>query len=124
MNNLKYFRELADVTPKQLSKLLNVTVHTYIGFEQEKNTIPAEILLMLGKVYSIDPTEISIPQNELNTKTKTVISGYSTLTEDKKIEVFCYNLTGKRKNNLTFCDIKRIKQEITKELMDSDATDE
>ena len=44
MDNLIKLRKLANVSPKILSKLLNVTVHTYIAFEQERMIMPKEIL--------------------------------------------------------------------------------
>lgn len=52
-NNLKIFRELSGITKKELATLLNVTVHTYTAFEQEKMSIPAVIEIMISKIYMI-----------------------------------------------------------------------
>ena len=84
MNNLRYFREISGVTFKQLSKLLNVTVHTYIGFEQEKITIPLEIVVMLSKIYDISADEIFVPTEELKKSTEDTVCKYSNLDDEQR----------------------------------------
>lgn len=34
MNNLRFFREMACLTRKELASLMNVTVYTYMGYEE------------------------------------------------------------------------------------------
>lgn len=120
MNNLKYFREISGVTSKQLSKLLNVTVHTYIGFEQEKITIPLEIVVMLSKIYDISADEIFVPKEELKKATEDTVCNYSTLDDEQRFKVLCSNLTGGEKNDVTYRDVRRIKNTIINSHMNED----
>lgn len=59
MDNLIKIRKFANVSPKMLSKLLNVTVHTYVAYEQGKMTPPPEIIKMIAMLYNIDEAVIS-----------------------------------------------------------------
>lgn len=118
MNNLKYFRELAGVPPKHLSKLLNVTVHTYIGYEQQKITIPDEIFLMIAKIYSIDSNEIFVPQENVTDSVRETLSYYSTLDEKARLELLCSNLTDGSKTALTYRDVRKAKNEIIEKQSD------
>ena len=60
-NNLKLLRMQSGLQAKELAKLLNVTVHTYTAFEQNRMTIPEISVVMLGKIYSLPPTSSKMP---------------------------------------------------------------
>lgn len=47
MNNLGFFRETAGLTKKELASLMNVTVYTYSGFEDERMVMFANIIQVL-----------------------------------------------------------------------------
>lgn len=116
MNNLRYFRDISGVTPKQLSKLLNATVHTYIGFEQEKITIPSETVVMLSKIYGISVDEIFVPTEELDRSTEDTVRKYSELDDEQRFKVLCGNLTDGEKTNVTYRDVSKIRQAISARL--------
>lgn len=112
MNNLKFFRDLSGITPKQFSKLLNTSAHSYIGMEQEKIKIPAELVIMIAKLYSIDPSDIFKPHSELSDKTLEKVREYSSMDENERFVALCSNLTEGQLTRVTYRDVRKLKDEI------------
>ena len=54
MEILVTLRYLAGIPPIFFSKLLNITVHTYIAYEQGKMLPPPEIIKMIAMLYDIE----------------------------------------------------------------------
>ena len=58
MEILTTLRCLGNIPPTFFSKLLNITVHTYIAYEQGKMSPSPEIIKMIAMLYDIDETVI------------------------------------------------------------------
>lgn len=111
MNNLRLLRALIDVPPKKLAKLLNVTAHTYIAFEQEKMKIPLEIVKMLSMIYQVDEAVILGSEMLLNAELNEKFTRIAKLPEEEKYNRLCEALLGKNVK-LNYHNIKEIKNKI------------
>lgn len=111
MDNLIKIRKLANVSPKILSKLLNVTVHTYIAFEQERMIMPKEILKMLSLVFRIDEETIFDSSKQLSDKDTEQLIKISLLSDEEKLK---YLASGILEENITinYRNISNIKRKI------------
>lgn len=112
MNNLFFFRSIAKIKSKQLAKLLNVTVHTYIGFEQERMCIPIEIQAMLSRIYGIDKMDLFCKQTLLKSETIEAVKKLSELEECELMNVIKLRLFNNRDMDINYRTIKKIKKEI------------
>lgn len=112
MNNLFFFRSIAKIKSKQLAKLLNVTVHTYIGFEQERMCIPIEIQAMLSRIYGIDKMDLFCKQTILKSETIEAVKKLSELEECELMNVIKLRLFNNRDMDINYRTIKKIKKEI------------
>lgn len=112
MNNLAYFREVSGATPKQLARLLNVSVHTYRALEQERISILQLHLRMLGKIYSISPDSFIVSIEQVSESTLNCLQKLSTLTEEQRYSVLCNNLTDGLCSKVTYRDVRKAKEKI------------
>lgn len=112
MNNLKYLRELSGITPKQLAKLLNVSVHTYKALEQGRLSISKTYLQMLGKIYSVELNVFLVPIEEIGESTIEKMYRLSCLTEEQRYAVLCNNLTDGNCSNVTYRDVRKVKEKL------------
>ena len=112
MNNLLFFRNTAGIKPKLLAKLLNVTVHTYLGFEQEKMCIPDEIQIMLSIIYDIDKIDLFSHQSFLSSETIETIKKLSQLEEYEVMDIVKNRLFGNVGVDINYRTVKKIKKEI------------
>lgn len=111
MDNLIKIRKLSNVSPKMLSKLLNVTVHTYLAFEQEKMVIPKEIIKMLSLVFRADEEIILDSSKQLSDKDTEQLIKISSLSDEEKLK---YLASGILEENITinYRNISNIKRKI------------
>lgn len=116
MNNLEYFRKISGVTPKQLARLLNVSVHTYRAFEQERISISQLQLRMLGKIYSIKSDSFIISIEKVSESTINNLQQLSTLTDEQRYSVLCNNLTDGSCSTVTYRDVRKAKEKIVSSL--------
>ncbi len=94
MNVLHEIRELTKTPPKMLSKLLSITVHSYIACEQGRMTIPAETLEMLSKMYCLD-TAVIAGTKPLNFDAKQRLKNLEKLAEEEKLLLYATRILGK-----------------------------
>lgn len=113
MNNLYYFRSISGIQPVVLSKLLNVTVHTYIAYEQEKMDAPFEIMKMLSLIYCVNIRSLSLPENLIPKETIKKVEQLSMLSDDDRIACCTENLLGKG-CKLNYRNVRSKKEEIKK----------
>lgn len=79
-------RTLANVSTKMMSKLLNVTAHTYVAYEQGRMRIPKEILKMISLIFRIDESTIIDPYLVLSKLDLIQLEKISQTTEEEKLQ--------------------------------------
>lgn len=115
-NNLKELREASMLSPKELSILLNVTVHTYIAMEQDKFSVAPEIKVMLSKIYGI-PQEYLL--DGLSIKCKEVedaLNKLSICSENERFSLALTNLIGKIEDKHISKKIRKLKINIIRNI--------
>lgn len=111
-NNLRLLREIAKLTPKELSILLNITVHTYIAIEQEKFSFSPEIILMLSKTYQI-PTHFLFESIEINQKEiEAALQKFAMCDEKERFSLALTNLIGDNDGRNIHKKIRKVKESI------------
>ena len=93
MNNLIEIRKIADVNPKIMSKLLNVTVHTYLAFEKAQMEMPKEILKMISMIFRVDEETIDSSKS-LSEDTVEQLREISSLSAEDKIKYLASGILG------------------------------
>lgn len=114
MNNLSYFRKESGVEVKQLARLLNVTAHTYLGFEQEKMGIPQEIEIMLAIIYCVDRTELFCEESLIRKDSIKRIQALSNYDKTALFELLSTRLLGNDHIAVNYRTINKVKDEIRK----------
>lgn len=102
-------RERSNLTSKQLSKLLNISTHTYWAMEQGKITFRPEILEMLARIYGIQWPDSDISQEVI---LNSIATEFGMLNEDERFLQAMKNLTGEDNRKLSFRKIERVKNDI------------
>ena len=118
MNNLKLIRTSAGVSRKTISRLLNVSVHTYAGFETGRMTLPREIEIMLSNIFMIEVDDLEIDADLLIEKYSSSLFYLSNLSEDEKKKLMIKNLFG-REEKATYHTIRLLKNKIREDLKES-----
>ena len=115
-NNLPELRRISKLTPKELSILLNITVHTYIALEQEKVSFSAEIVVMLAKIYKI-PTHYLFEDISINWKEiDRALQQFSECDKKDRFSVALTNLIGQNDGTYVHKKIRKVKSEILREI--------
>ena len=114
-NNLKHYRIASGLTPKQLSVLLCMTVHSYIGMEQERRSILPENSVMLARIYCIPETAIVGDCENID---YTEILRLSALDEEERFEHAFVNLTGEKRQKFYLSQIRKTRDLIIDQLTD------
>lgn len=115
MNNLKELRMISNVSPKMLSRLLNVTVYTYLAYEQEKMNIPPELVKMISMIYDISEEIILSPLFEIDTSSIKELTNIASMSEEERFKVLCHRIINDNCNP-SYRDIKKIKDDIRNSL--------
>ena len=115
-SNLELFRTESTLTPKQLSLLLNMSVHTYNAIEKERIPLPFEIGEMLAIIYSVSRDRLisdTVTENDLRGAHK-----LSSLNESEKFSLALYMLTGSMDSKCLYRKINEKKQSIRSQSID------
>ena len=115
-SNLLFIREQLQITKKFISRLLNVSVYTYIGYEKDRLIIPTEILIMLSEIYRIPVDDLLCCQENISQQSLTVINQAKQLSTEKKEQLLIKNLTGNSESKFSYRDIAAVKAAILKEI--------
>ena len=113
-NNLELFRTESGLTPKQLSLLLNMSVHTYNAIERDRLPLPVEIGEMLAIIYSVSRDKLmsdDLTEGDLNGSRK-----LAPLDESQKFDAALYALTGSKDKKCLYRKLEKIKANINKHL--------
>lgn len=116
MNNLRFLRELTGVTAKELSSLLNITVHTYYGLEKNQRDISLVYETMFMRIYRIPKKEIYCPENVISAETLIRLKELSGMDADRRYSSIVYNLCGQKNIKMTYAVVAKIKQEIEQQI--------
>ena len=62
-NNLRAERNRADLTQEQVAKKLDVTLRTYVSYEEDASTIKATTLFLLSKILGCKIDDFYLQNN-------------------------------------------------------------
>lgn len=116
MNNLKYFRTIANLTRKELSSLMNVTVYTYQGYEDDRMVMRPETVILVSMIYNIDKDDIFCPENDVSEDTLEKLNKLAVMQEKERYNQLIYNLTGDKKDKIGYKQVNMIIKEIRTKL--------
>lgn len=111
MENLSKIREISGISPKVMSKLLNVTVYTYNAFEKGNMTPSPEIIKMISMIYEVDEALLTDDSLQLDQETENRLMAISALPENERyIHLYSHILEKGQVPN--YRNIKRVKERI------------
>lgn len=116
MNNLKYFRTIANLTRKELSSLMNVTVYTYQGYEDDRMVMRPETVILVSMIYNIDKNDIFCPESNVSEDTLEKLNNLGAMPEKERYSQLIFNLTGEKKDRVGYKQINMIIKEIRTKL--------
>lgn len=113
MEILTTLRCLAEIPLTFFSKFLNVTVHTYVAYEQGKMIPPPEIIKMIAMLYNIDESVINNSYVDASLIAK--LDELAQMNIEDKYKVLSYRILGD--NTIpNYHKIKKVKDNIRKAL--------
>ena len=116
MNNLKVFRELAQIPPETFSKLLLIQKRRYLMMERGTIETPEWVLVMISKIYGIDKRVMLEPLEDISETDINRIKSIADITPEIK-EIFLANkLTEKSRKRVYAADMQEVKNRIMEEL--------
>lgn len=124
MNNLKYFRTIANLTRKELSSLMNVTVYTYQGYEDDRMVMRPETVILISMIYNIDKHDIFCPESNVSEDTLEKLNNLSAMSEKERYSQLIFNLTGEKKDRVGYKQINIILKKIRDDLQNENAAND
>ena len=121
MNNLKYFRTISNLTRKELSSLMNVTVYTYQGYEDDRMVMRPETVILVSMIYNIDKNDIFCPESDVSEDTLEKLNNLGAMFEKERYSQLILNLTGEKKDRVGYKQINIILKKIRDELQNENA---
>lgn len=92
MEILTTLRCLAEIPLTFFSKLLNVTVHTYVAYEKGKMIPPPEIIKMIAMLYNID--EAVINDSYVDASLIAKLDELAQMNNEDKYKMLSYRILG------------------------------
>ena len=62
-NNLRAERNRADLTQEEVAKKLDITLRTYVSYEEDASTIKATTLYLLSKIFGCKVSDFYLHSN-------------------------------------------------------------
>ena len=118
-NNLRYFRETTNISVIELAKLLNISVHTYRAIENNKITVPGELIIMIGKIYKIATYQIFENNIQRDYSLAKQLYQWSMLEKGERFALAFFNLTGEAISCQPYKQIRKVKNEIAQMINES-----
>ena len=109
-NNLELFRTESGLTPKQLSLLLNMSVHTYNAIERDRLPLSLEIGEMLAIIYSVSRDKLmsdDLTESGLNGSRE-----FAHLDESQKFDAALYALIGSSDKKCLYRKLEKRKTDL------------
>ena len=116
MNNLKYFRTISNLTRKELSSLMNVTVYTYQGYEDDRMVMRPETIILVSMIYNINREDIFCSENDISEDTLQKLNDLALISGKERYSQLIYNLTGEKKDKIGYKQVNMIIKEIRTKL--------
>lgn len=114
MNNLNFFRETACLSKKEIASLMNVTVYTYMGYEEERMIMSEETKMLISMIFNIDIEQISCCKTNISNTTINKLNVLSQMSQDERYRNLIYNLTGKKQDKIGYKQIDLIIKNLKK----------
>ena len=111
MSILIDLRKKADIPPVFFSKLLNITVYTYIAYEQGKMVPPPEIIKMLSLMYNISES-VFYESDSADDNLSEALKEMSKLSRDEKFKLLSFRVLGSNCKP-TYKNIKKVKDDLS-----------
>lgn len=107
---IKFARETLCLTPNDISSLLNISSYKYSFFEKDSTDIPCDILLLLSKIYGLNPDLFIL--NKYSTHDILFIFEQQDFLSSSEtiLEKLRSNLLQNDKTKLTYHSIKNVKK--------------
>lgn len=122
-SNMLYIREKSNASKKLIAKLLNTSVYTYTGYETNRLLVPNEIFIMFAKIYDIPTSDIFCCTNEITTTTIKKLAYLSEINNEEREKILTKNLSGNSSSNLSYREIKQIKDKIIDKISYKEVSD-
>lgn len=109
---IKFARETLCLTPNDISSLLNISSYRYSFFEKVSTDIPCDILLLLSKIYGLNPDLFIL--NKYSTHDILFIFEQQNflLQSENTLEKLSSNLLQNDKARLTYHSINNVKKSL------------
>lgn len=113
MEILITLRCLAKIPLTFFSKLLNITVHTYVAYEQGKMMPPPEIIKMIAMLYNID--EAVINKSYVDASLIARLNELGQMNNEDKYRILSYRILGN--NSIpNYRSIRKVKDKVKESL--------
>lgn len=122
-SNMLYIREKSNASKKLIAKLLNTSVYTYTGYETNRLLVPNEIFIMFAKIYDMPTSDIFCCTNEITTTTIKKLAYLSEINNEEREKILTKNLSGNSSSNLSYREIKQIKDKIIDKISYKEVSD-
>lgn len=116
MENLSKIRKIAGISPKVMSKLLNVTVHTYNAFEKGNMMPSPEIIRMIAMMYRVDESVLTNDSLPLDHDTVKRLLFVAELSENDRF-IYLYSEILKENETPNYHSISLAKERIRNSLI-------
>ena len=116
MNNLKFFRTIANLKRKELAHLMNVTVYTYQGYEDDRMVMRPETAVLVSMIYNIGKNDIFCNEYDVSDDTLNKLNDLALLPEKERYGQLIFNLTGEKKDKVGYKQVNIILKKISEEL--------
>lgn len=113
MEILTTLRCLAEIPLTFFSKLLNVTVHTYVAYEKGKMIPPPEIIKMIAMLYNID--EAVINNSYVDASLIVKLDELAKMNNEDKYKLLSYRIL-ENKDIPNYRNIRKVKEKIRESL--------
>lgn len=113
-NNLLLLRESSKATPKQLSRLLNISVHTYYYYEKGRMDVPYEIIMLLSLIYNIPADYVSNDDIDANDDVMESVRSLAQFDDTERYERMICNLMQSNQSKITYRNVRKIKDTFRK----------
>lgn len=114
---IKFARETLCLTPNDISSLLNISSYKYSFFENGSTDIPCDILLLLSKIYGLNP-DLFILNKYSTHDILFIFEQQDFLSSSENILVkLRSNLLQNDKTKLTYHSIKNVKKHLQENIV-------
>ncbi len=110
MNNMRFFRELAGLTPKQLAPMVNVSVHTYNHDEKAPNPTRTDVVLALAVLYDIHTDELTCEEIHISQDSIQKVIDLSKNDAETNKRIFAQRMFGDSTMVFNFKNVFRAKE--------------